>query len=104
MSTSVITNAGGVTTLKLGCPSQPGNNTTVRASAPCSQGIAYCDNYRVLGIPPAPAQGSCDITGLYRSRYGSPAVGTKVFVRVNQNINGWEDVPVETSAVVSAAT
>ena len=36
-------------------------------------------------------------------RYGSPAVGTKVFVRVNQNIDGWEDVPVETWAIVPAA-
>jgi hypothetical protein len=30
-------------------------------------------------------------------------VGTKVFVRVNQNIDGWEDVPVETWAIVPAA-
>jgi len=32
----------------------------------------------------------------------SSAVGTKVFVRVNQNINGWEDIPVETSTIVLA--
>jgi hypothetical protein len=103
VGTLVITNAGGVITLRLGCPSQPGNNTTVRASAPCSQGIANSRDYRVLGVLPAPAQGSCDITNLYRARYGSPPVGTKVFVQVNQNINGWEDVPVETSAIVPAA-
>jgi hypothetical protein len=30
-------------------------------------------------------------------------VGTKVFVRVNQNIDGWEDLPVETSAIVPGA-
>ena len=103
MSTLVITNVGGVISLKLGCPSQPGNNTTVRASAPCSQGLASSKDYRVQRVLPAPAQGSCDITSLYRARYGSPAVGTKVFVRVNQNIDGWEDVPVETSAIVPAA-
>src|ERR1019366_6028702 len=39
-----ITNTGGVITLKLGCPSQPGENTTVRASAPCSQGLAYSED------------------------------------------------------------
>ena len=99
----VITNTGGVITLKLGCPSQPGENTTVRASAPCSQGLAYSEDYRILGLLPVLAQGSCDITNLYKARYGSPAVGTKVFVRVNQNIDGWEDVPVETSAIVPVA-
>jgi hypothetical protein len=100
----VITNLGGVIGLKLGCPGQPGANTTVRASAPCSQGLAYSEDYRILGILPVPAQGSCDITNLYKTRYGSPAVGTKVFVRVNQNVGGWEDVPVETSAIVPAST
>jgi hypothetical protein len=97
-----ITNVGGVITLKLACPSQPGENTTVRASAPCSQGLVYCEDYRILGLLPVLAQGSCDITNIYKVRYGSPAVGTKVFVRVNQNVDGWEDVPVETSAIVPA--
>jgi len=99
----VITNAGGVITLKLGCPNTPAANTTVRATAPCSQGLEKWNNYRVLGVLPAPAQGSCDITNLYTARYGSPAVGAKVFVEVNQNINGWEDYPVSTWAIVPAA-
>jgi hypothetical protein len=100
----VITNAAGVITLKLGCPNTPANNTTVRGSAPCSQGMASAQSYRILGVLPAPVQGSCDITNLYKARYGSPAVGTKVFVRVNQNIDGWEDYPVSTWAVVPAAS
>ena len=100
----VITNVGGVATLKLACPATPGDNTMLRASAPCSQGLAYCEDYRILGVVPAPAQGSCDITSLYKARYGNPVAGTKVFVRVNQNVNGWEDVPVETWAIVPAST
>jgi hypothetical protein len=99
-----ITNVGGVISLKLGCAGQPTENITVRASAPCSQGLAYSEDYRILGLLPVPAQGSCDITNLYKTRYGSPAIGTKVFVRVNQNIDGWEDVPVATSAIVPAGT
>jgi hypothetical protein len=99
----VITNLAGVISLKLGCPGTPGGNTTVRASARCSQGLAYSDDYRILGVLPAPAAGSCNITSLYAARYGSTPVGTKVFVRVNQNIDGWEDVPVELSAIVPAA-
>jgi hypothetical protein len=100
----VITNTGGVISLKLACPSTPLANTTVRAVRPCSQGLEKWNNYRVLGVLPAPAQGSCDITNLYTARYGSPAVGTKVFVEVNQNIDGWEDYPVSTWAVVPAAS
>ena len=99
----VITNLAGVISLKLGCPSTPANNTTVRASAPCSQGIAWCDDYRILGVLPAPVAGACDITSLYTARYGSPPVGTKVFVEVNQNIDGWEDIPVKKWAIVPAA-
>jgi hypothetical protein len=99
-----ITNVGGTISLKLACPNAPGNNTTVRASAPCSQGLAGCRDFRVLGVLPAPAQGSCDITNLFRARYGSPAVGTKVFVQVSQNIDGWEEMPVQTWAIVPAAS
>jgi hypothetical protein len=99
----IITNAGGVISLKLGCRSAPAGHITLRASAPCSQGIAVCDDYRILGVLPAPVQDSCDVTALYTGRYGSPAAGTKVFVRVNQNIHGWEDEAVERWAIVPAA-
>ena len=99
----LITNTAGAISLKLGCAETPGANTTLRASAPCSQGLAYSEDYRILGLLPAPVQGASDITNLYTARYGAPAVGTKVFVRVNQNIDGWEDVPVETWAIVPAS-
>ena len=36
-------------------------------------------------------QGSADITGLYTARYGVPPAGMKVFVRVNQFVDGWEE-------------
>ena len=100
----VITNLAGVIALKLGCAGTPGSNTTVRASAPCSQGLANNANFRILGVLPAPVAGACDITSLYTARYGSPPVGTKVFVEVNQNIDGWEDIPVKKWAIVPATT
>ena len=99
-----ITNVGGTISLKLACPSTPEDNTVVRASAPCSQGLANNRDNRILGVLPAPIQGSCDITTLFEARYGSPAVGTKVFVQVSQNIDGWEDMPVESWAIVPAAS
>ena len=41
---------------------------------------------------PTPAQGPSDITTLYTARYGVPPVGKKVYVRVNQLVDGWENI------------
>ena len=98
-----ITNTAGVIALRLGCPTEPGENTIVRGSAPVSQGRETSDSFRVLGMCPAPAQGSANITGIYTARYGVPPVGKKVFVQVNQFVDGWEDLPVTFSAIVPAA-
>ena len=68
----VITNASGVITLKLTCPTDPGQNTIVRGAAPLSQGRQTCNDFRVLGTCPAAVAGSADITALYTARYGVP--------------------------------
>ncbi len=99
----VITNTGGVVALTLTCPGNPGENTIVRGSAPLSQGRQTCDDFRVLGTCPVPADGSADITGLYTARYGVPPVGKKVYVRVNQVVDGWESFPTTFCAIVPAA-
>jgi len=96
----VITNASGAIALKLTCPTDPGQTTVVRASKPLSQGFEKYSNFRILGLCPAPAQGSADITSLYTARFGVPAVGTKVFVSVNQVVDGWEDHAVTFAAIV----
>ena len=96
----VITNTSGTVALKLTCPTSPGANTIVRASAPVSAGRESYGDCRVLGMCPAPVQGSADITSLYTAKYGAPPAGTKVFVQVNQMVDGWEQVPVTFSAIV----
>jgi hypothetical protein len=96
----VITNTGGVIALKLTCPTDPGTNTIVRASSPLSAGRQTCNSYRILGACPAPVAGAADITGLYTARYGVPPAGMKVFVRVNQFVDGWEDIAAKFSAIV----
>jgi hypothetical protein len=98
-----ITNTAGVIALKLACPTDPQGNTIVRGSAPISQGREICRDVRVLGLCPAPVQGSADISGLYTARYGVPPVGRKVFIQVNQAVNGWEDLPVTFWAIVPTA-
>ena len=90
--------------LKLTCPTDPGENTIVRASAPVSQGRETCSDFRILGTCPAPALGAADITGLYTARYGVPPVGKKVYVRVNQFVDGWESLPTTFWAIVPATT
>jgi hypothetical protein len=96
----VITNTAGVIALKLTCPTDPGDNTIVRAATPVSQGRQTWSSFRVLGLCPAPVAGAADITGLYTARYGVPPVGKKVYVQVNQFIDGWESQPVSFWAIV----
>ena len=99
----VITNTGGVIALKLTCPTNPGQNTIVRGSKPVSQGIQVCKDFRILGPCPTPVAGASDITGLYTARYGAPKGGTKVYVQVNQGVDGWESLPRTYSAIVPAS-
>jgi hypothetical protein len=100
----VITNTSGTIALKLTCPTDPGQNTIVRGAAPLSQGREVCKDFRVLGACPAPAQGSSNITSLYTARYGEPPVGKKVYVQVNQAIDGWESLPVTFWAIVPSGS
>ena len=99
----VVTNTAGTIALKLPCPTSPGTNTIVRGAKPLSQGRETCSNFRVLGMCPTPAQGSSDITTLYTARYGVPPVGTKVYVRVNQLVDGWENIGRSFWAIVPAS-
>ena len=89
-----------------GCPARPtpGANTIVRGSKPVSQGRETGRDFRILGMCPAAVQGSADITSLYTVRFGAPPAGKKVYIQVNQFMDGWEDLPVTFSAIVPAGT
>src|ERR1039458_2461906 len=91
-----ITNTGGVVALKLACPTDPGANTIVRGSKPLSQGRETCRDFRVLGMCPAAVQGSADITNLYAARFGTPPVGKKVYISVNQFVDERHQEPPST--------
>ena len=102
-SALVITNVGDVITIKLTCPTPPGDNTILRATAPLSQGIGVPSQSLIVGMVPVPVLGSSDITLLYTNKFGAPAVGDKIFVTCNQFVSGWESVPQTFSAIVPAA-
>jgi hypothetical protein len=100
----VITNAAGVITLKLTASDAPPDGTMLWGAKPCSQGVNSARGVVFLGTLESPVGGAINITSAYTARYGSPVVGKKVFVKVNQNINGWEDTPRQFWAIVPAAS
>jgi len=98
----VITNRGGRITLKLEVSKQPAADIIVFGSRPCNRGVAKCFKGPRLGTLPAPAGGLSDITELYVKKHGVPPVGKRLFIWTKQQINGWQEFPRETNAVVPA--
>jgi hypothetical protein len=99
-----VTNLEGTINLKLRVPSLPAQYTLVQGAAPVSTGIRCVQHYPFLGLLPPPTDGWSDITELYVARYGVPPVGTVVFIRTCQHIDGSTDVPKVTSTRVPAPT
>ena len=99
----VITNTGGVVAVKLACPTEPGDNTMLRASPPQNSAVRACRNYRIIGLCPAPVQGSADITGLYTAEFGAVPLGKRLFVRASTMVDGFESLARQFQARVPAA-
>ncbi len=97
-----ITNTAGNPSLKLRVPSPPAQHTLVYGAAPVSPGVRCVQHFTFLGLLPAPVEGGSDITALYVARYGEPVAGKVVFIRTCQQVDGWTDLPKETSALVPA--
>jgi hypothetical protein len=95
-----ITNTRGVVALKLSVPTAPTRYTLVWGTAPGSAGATFPGRFTFLGLLPDPVGGVSDITKLYAGKYGLPAVGTRVFIHTRQQVNGWQDAPKQTTAVV----
>jgi hypothetical protein len=96
----IIANDGSGIALKLALARVPAGEIMVYGSPPCNRGKRRCWDLRVLGLLRAPVKGVNDITELYVKKYGVPPVGKRVFIRTRQQMNGWQDKPWETSAVV----
>jgi hypothetical protein len=80
----------------------PLEDLMVFAWAPCNPGVSRNSHYAFLGLLAAPAKGESDITELYLKKlkewrrlkhksYHLPLEGSRVFVRVWQQVNGWEN-------------
>ena len=99
----VITNTGGAVAVKLTCPTNPGENTVLRASPPQNSAVRACGNFRIIGTCPAPAQGSADITSLYVAEFGAVPIGKRLFVQASTMVDGFESLPRQFQARVPAA-
>ena len=99
-----ITNTGGTLAIRLHTTGAPPDNTMLRACAPQNSGCRRGVGYRVLGTLESPVGSYVDITSAYTARFGAPAVGKRVFVSVNANVNGYEGIPLVFSARVPAAS
>ena len=83
--------------------SQPVEHTLLLAASPRSPGVRCVQHFPFLDFLPAPVDGWCDLTELFVGRYGVPALGRAIFIRTRQPINGWNDLPKEVSARITAA-
>ncbi len=95
-----IPNVAGTIKLLLKCSGDPGNWTVLRASAPASASRKSCTKFKIIGLCPVPVNGVADITGLYVAKFGLPPVEARIFLHVNQMIDGWQDKPVRFKALV----
>ena len=86
--------------LKLTVPKAPAAHIVVFASAPLNQGREYCDKFRYLGPPPAPVRGEIDITARYLSKQVMPWPGSKIFLRIFQQVDGWRSLPGPFTAIL----
>ena len=98
-----ITNLGDVITLKLSVPSAPARRTLVLATRPLSAGRSYPGRFRFIGLLPEPVGSISEITDLYRAVFGLPPATMRIFIQTVQQINGWKDIPKQTSFVVPPA-
>ena len=99
-----ITNTAGVIAIRLQASDAPPEGTMLRGCAPQNSGCRRGVSYRYLGTLDSPVGGYITITTPYTSRFGVPAVGKRVFVSVNANVNGYEGIPLVFSARVPAAS
>jgi hypothetical protein len=98
----LITNTGGRIELKLRVPTAPSAHILVLGTRPRSPGVTFAKHFAILGALPAAEAGYSNITDLYIDRYGPLPVGMRIFIRTRQLLNGWEDDPQQTTAIVPA--
>jgi hypothetical protein len=97
-----IINSNGAIALRLSVSRIPAADVIVRGATPCSPGVSFVRHFRILGCLPDPVARVSDISDMYVKLFGIPGEGSRVFIRTNQEIDGWEDSLKQTTAIVPA--
>ena len=95
-----ITNIAGRVSLELMVSGHPAGHIEVYGSPHFNAGRLVCWDLRLLGCMADPKPGWNDITDLYWRKFDLPPVGKRVFIRVRQQINGWQGLPRQMNALV----
>jgi hypothetical protein len=105
----VATVAGGVITalnMTIAPATVPaGFEIAIYATPPVNAGISFVKNqFRFLGVAPAPAVGVIDLEPLWNARFGSAVAGQRIFVRLAlvSSTSGQQGIPAQVVGVVSA--
>lgn len=99
-----ITNTAGTIAIRLHTAGSPPESTLLRVAKPQKAGVNRCPDVVTAGTLTSPVANYVAITNQYAAIYGTPAVGQKVFVKITQTQNGWEDLPLTFSAIVPASS
>lgn len=86
--------------LKIEVPRMPVGHTLVFGSPPCPAGRRVCRDFRFLGLLPAPERGASDLTELCVKKFGNLPDGSRVFIRIWQQVNGWRNMLVANATAV----
>ena len=97
-------NASNVITLKLTTTDTPDDGTELWAAAPVKAGVNRCPSLVLLGLVTTPVNNAINITTQYAARFGTPAVGQRVFVQLVNNTDGYKGRPIQLNAVVPTST
>ena len=95
-----ITNTNSLISLKLKVSRTPAADILVFGSKPHSAGTTYVDHFTLLSLLPERDHGLSDITDGYLAKYPVVPVGSRIFIRSVQQIDGLQDLPKQTSALV----
>jgi hypothetical protein len=99
-----ITNTAGVISLKLVTTDAPPEGTMLWGSPWANSGVRRAPAARYLGTLGTPANGKVDITAIYTARFGAPPPNSRVFVKVNASVDGWQGQRLTYSGRVPASS
>ena len=95
-----ITNTNGAVAIQLRVVGRPTESVIVWATKPRSAGTTYADHFSILTVLPEPTGGVSDITAPFAAKYGLPPAGSRVFIEIVQQVNGWQTLPKRYTALV----